>query len=241
MGHGLCVSQASMLPAGTYPVSVCSGGHYYWDNDEAANVACRQMGFAGGQIYTFGSTRLLPTLPIVAGWHLCAGTERNLFECEDKSWSGDVSCSAGCPGPDGIIGTGDDTVSPDCTHAIDQGVMCEREGSSQAVNPNLQRCSGCGGGGCQLADAGLDRNDQAVSFSCIEFYSTSCVYDLTNEQLANNMGSYMRAVRAFATCADVQPEPDGYCHGSLHDASKLANHEVCVGSNVADDDWRSRL
>ena len=50
-------------------------------NEEMANVVCRSLGFAGGSIYTFGATRLLPTLPIVAGFKTCAGTESNIFQC----------------------------------------------------------------------------------------------------------------------------------------------------------------
>ncbi len=38
--------------------TVC--GHWFWDNDNAAGVACRQMGFADGFMYTFGATTLLP-------------------------------------------------------------------------------------------------------------------------------------------------------------------------------------
>ena len=40
----------------------------------------------------------------------------------------------------------------------------------------------------------------------------------------------MTAMQAFAACADVTPEPVGYCHGSLMSASHLANHEVCTGT-----------
>jgi len=41
-------------------------------------------------------------------------------------------------------------------------------------------------------------------------------------------GSYNYAMRAFAECAAVTPEPPGYCHGSLTSARQLANHDVCT-------------
>ena len=41
-------------------ISLLTGGHWFWDNDNAAGVACRQMGFADGFMYTFGATTLLP-------------------------------------------------------------------------------------------------------------------------------------------------------------------------------------
>ena len=55
--------------------TVC--GHWFWDNDNFAGVVCRQLGFEDGVGYTFGSTRLLPTLPIVAGFR----SARDCHEC----------------------------------------------------------------------------------------------------------------------------------------------------------------
>ena len=66
-------------------------------------------------------------------------------------------------------------------------------------------------------------------FSCVEYYTTQCVFDITNTELANGIGSYMTAMRAFAECAEVYPEPVGYCHDSIQDAGYLANHDVCGG------------
>ena len=206
------------------------------DNDEAANIACRQLGYASGMIYTFGHTHLLPTLPIVTGWKLCDGSQRNILGCQDMGQPNDRDCAFGCAGPDGLIGTDDDTIDASCTHAVDQGAICMQSDSVQSVNPNLPRCSGCGAGGCALAAA---TSSQPITFSCVEYYTTNCVYDITQTELANNMGSYLSAMRAFAACANVQPEPEGYCHGTLLDASKLANHEVCQGSLSNNDDWRS--
>ena len=48
------------------------------------------------------------------------------------------------------------------------------------------------------------------------------------------MGSYMRAMRAFAECAEALPEPVGYCHDAINNARYLANHDVCAGA-VPDD------
>ena len=84
-------------------------------NEEMANVVCRSLGFAGGSIYTFGATRLLPTLPIVAGFKTCAGTESNIFQCGSPGTMTDVGggaagfsngaddpdCWIGCRGADG--------------------------------------------------------------------------------------------------------------------------------------------
>jgi hypothetical protein len=50
--------------AGTWG-TVC--GHYTWDNDNVADIVCRQMGFQSGELYTYGHTNQLPSLPIVAG------------------------------------------------------------------------------------------------------------------------------------------------------------------------------
>ena len=44
----------------------------------------------------------------------------------------------------------------------------------------------------------------------------------------SQVGSYLEAISAFATCADAAQEAPGYCHGSLKSASNLANHDVCT-------------
>ena len=97
--------------------TVC--GHYYWDNDEAANVVCRNLGFASGVMYTFGATRLLPTLPIVAGFQTCQGGETNILQCTPGGAPQDPDCWIGCRGADGIMGTADDSIDPTCAHNID--------------------------------------------------------------------------------------------------------------------------
>ncbi len=46
--------------------------------------------------------------------------------------------------------------------------------------------------------------------------------------------TYSRALRAFATCAEVMPEPMGYCHGALSSAAQLSNQAVCVAGATTD-------
>ena len=201
------------------------------DNDNAANAVCRQMGYSSGEIYTFGSTSYLPTMPIVAGWRICHGGESDLFACEDKSPNYDIDdqdCINGCLGPDGRQGTLDDTIDSTCTHAVDQGAICHDDSSPSRVA--LERCSG----GCACTDT----SDQPIAFGCVDYFTTQCSYDITNSHLngresgaGQRRGSYSFAMRAFAQCASVMPEPEGYCHGSLKSAAQLANHEVCSGSN----------
>ena len=41
-------------------------------------------------------------------------------------------------------------------------------------------------------------------------------------------GTYLWAMREFARCASVTPEPAGYCHGAISSADRLANHDVCT-------------
>ena len=131
------------------------------DNDNAANAVCRQMGYSSGEIYTFGSTSYLPTMPIVAGWRICHGGESDLFACEDKSPNYDIDdqdCINGCLGPDGRQGTLDDTIDSTCTHAVDQGAICHDDSSPSRVA--LERCSG----GCACTDT----SDQPVAFGCVD-------------------------------------------------------------------------
>ena len=41
--------------------------------------------------------------------------------------------------------------------------------------------------------------------------STECTFDVTGTDLAAGVGSYMTAMRAFATCAEQYEEAPGYC------------------------------
>ena len=95
-------------------------------------------------------------------------------------------------------------------------------------------------GGAGVGDSG--NSQQPAVFGCVQFYSTNCVYDVTHAGVTaghGSVGSYVDAMRAFAECSAVVPEPEGYCHGALNTASKLSNHEVCAGSNENNDDWRN--
>ena len=172
----------------------------------------------------------------------CEGNEQDTFHCpRGDARPGrptDPFCAMGCLGPDGIYGTDDDTIDPTCTHAIDQGAICARSDSLQNLNPNLQTCRQVGGAG--VGDSG--NSQQPAVFGCVQFYSTNCQYDVTHAGVTaghGSVGSYVDAMRAFAECSAVVPEPEGYCHGALNTASKLSNHEVCVGSNENNDDWRN--
>ena len=204
----VCGTSAHVSLCCWLPPLTCLGtwfaGHYFWDNTEMANVVCRQLGFQNGFIYTFGRTHLLPTLPIVAGFRTCQGMESNIFQCAEGGNPLDRDCWIGCRGADGQSGTADDTLDPTCTHAIDQGVICQVADSPQARNQaNTDPChhNTAGRGALYQAD-----HQQPIIFACVEFYSTQCVYDVTNEELRNGMGSYMRAMRAFGECAEVIPE-----------------------------------
>ena len=151
--------------------------------------------------------------------------------CAEGGQPIDRNCEMGCIGLDGQPGTSDDSIDPHCTHRIDQGVICTREDSPQQINQAVQTCGA--GVSAQTMCVGCDIS-QAVVFSCVEYYTTQCVYDVTHEQLANGLGSYLRAMQAFAACADVVPEPLGYCHGALASASSLANQDVCMGAGADD-------
>jgi|EP01046_Picozoa_sp_COSAG06_P003293 hypothetical protein len=212
--------------------TVC--GHYFWDNDELANIVCRQQGYASGQTYTFGHTHFLPTLPVVAGWRACHGGERDIFACQDMGQEADSPlddplCSNGCVGPDGVQGTADDTIDSSCPHAIDQGAICYDDSSPSQLA--LPVCRGCGGGGCALQE----NEEQEVVFNCIEYHTAQCTYDITNGHInvyegnsGSGAGTYLWAMRQFAECASVTPEPQGYCHGAITSGNMLANHDVCT-------------
>ena len=117
-----------------------------------------------------------------------------------------------------------------CTHSIDQGVICQVQDSPQARNQALtDPCHANTAGRGSLYNVPNDGSAQPIIFGCIEYYSTQCSYDITSSELANGIGSYMDAMRAFAECAEVFPEPVGYCHDAINDARYLANQDVCMG------------
>ena len=92
--------------------------------------------------------------------------------------------------------------------------------------------SGCNAAGQNLyTETGGNTQEngfQAMVFGCIEYYSTQCVYDISNMAGSGAQGAaFSRAMREFATCADRSPQPEGYCHGALKSAAQLSNQAVC--------------
>jgi hypothetical protein len=155
--------------------TVC--GHWTWDNNNAADIVCRQLGYSSGEIYTFGSSNQLPSLPIVTGWRVCDGHESSIMACPlgRQNDCADPDCLHGCLGADGLQGTADDTIDPRCIHSIDQGAICHNEDAPSQVA--LLTCQG--------SDQMLSGQDtsQPVVFSCIDYYTTSCQYDVSNANL----------------------------------------------------------
>jgi hypothetical protein len=92
--------------------TVC--GHNFWNNDNGADIVCRQLGYVGGTVFTFGASTSLPDLPIVSGFQSCDGTEDTIFDCpqlatNNEGWPGHPS------DPTGVAG-----IDSECHHAIDQ-------------------------------------------------------------------------------------------------------------------------
>ena len=222
--------------------TVC--GHWFWDNDGLADMVCRKLGYEGGTLYTYGVDDSLDTLPIVAGYRLCQQTEAertaagqtDLWDCEERGAPHDRDCAtSSCDGS--CDGCAPGTVDPGCTHSIDQGVICYHAGDAGAMScqthnmvdtgscddwhhcsDGCQTCSGCHFG-CAQTDP---NHPQDLLFGCVDFQTANCNYDVTNGD-----GSFSRALRTFAQCSGVNPQPAGYCRGSLASAAFLANHDVC--------------
>ncbi len=122
----------------------------------------------------------LQTLPVVAGFRLCDGTESNVFACaacpqcdqcseggmdyssNERNCAGDLDCRRGCLGQDGIQGTLDDSIDVSCPHAIDQGAVCHNDDQpTQMALP-----------GCRRTLSASNDFRQPISFGCIEYYTT---------------------------------------------------------------------
>ena len=192
--------------------TVC--GHHVWNNDEAANIVCQELGFQSGTIYTYGVAQALPALPIVAGYRECAGGEHSFFDCP----------AAGNPeDPTGVAG-----VDPSCTHSIDQGAICEDGRVTGRVKSGIASCAGAKLG---MAASGQNgQTHQPVVFGYIDYYTSQCHYDVTNAEVGGcaTCGSYTRALRAFARCVEnTATGVVGYCHGALESTAHLANQYVC--------------
>ncbi len=119
--------------AGTWG-TVC--GHWLWDNDNAADIACRAQGFAAGSLYTYGATTALPVLPIVLGYRSCEGNEYNLFMCAQ---CGNRVQQNGCTSPVGC--TDPTTLQPVCTPGADGSDHCCSWEGGQEEADSLQGCS----------------------------------------------------------------------------------------------------
>ena len=219
-----------------------------------ANMACKALGYDGGSLYTYGASAMLPSLPIVAGYHVCSaeGSEASVFDCneggdgncQDRETGGDTHCDYDCARAGPACTSVDETR---CTHAIDQGAICYRS-SAQA---GRQKChTGAGNAGIDSCDAwhhGMVSGDvccqacagchfgclmvdpdhpQDVIFGCVDFATTYCVLDVNNGD-----GSYASALRTFAQCSSVTPQADGYCRASLPSAAFLSNGDVCMKSD----------
>ena len=238
--------------------SVC--GQWMWNNNNAARIFCQELGFADGEIYTFGKTNYLPTLPIVEGWKVCQGDEGNLLDCpmstaitetHEYDPPSDLDCATnGCAGADGIVGTADDSIDDGtaCLHEVDQGAICYEtaEALDQVAVPR------CGGAGTVSWFWRGDHDAQQIAFGCIDYYTTQCTFDASTSGLnthldqsaggaSSNVGTYMWAMRAFARCTEVRPQAPGYCHGSISTAAQLSNHEVCTGGATTNIGYHIRM
>ena len=216
--------------------TVC--GHWIWDNDEAASIVCRAQGYAYGTIYTFGTSQTLPQLDVVAGYRVCTGQEQEIFQCPHPArldgTLADPDCNYGC--------------DSGCTHAIDQGAICYTTQSHSQLMPSIVPCQGCkygcssggqvsGTGGIGNGNvAGGNTNGQEVIFGCIDYYTAQGHYET-----AAGGNNFNNALREFASMAEVEPEPTGYCHGSLTSAAVLRNEDVCVGGSREDIAFHIRI
>lgn len=201
--------------------TVC--GHWLWDSDTAADIVCRDLGYAYGTLYTFGTSLNAAYLPTIAGFQVCAGTEQTIEDCPVQAAGRDDSGihppARSCytdPGSQNGCDSG-------CSHALDQGVACYADGETHHLQPWVETCGGCGVG-CGLIGQERAGHSQSVYFGCIDYYTAQCQFDATS----GSRGSYVRALNEFAECAANGGHMDGYCHGSLTTAGLLANHDVCA-------------
>lgn len=198
-------------------------GHWFWDNDNGAAIVCKQLGYVGGSAYTFGVSPSLPELPIVWGMHVCDSDDfDSIFDCPANDGTADPS----------QFGANYDWSAQNCNHAIAQGAICYDNARPSQVKADIETCRHIGDmtiGHDIATGAEVTTGYQAVAFGCIEFYSTQCVYDISNMAGSGAQGgAFSRAMRAFSACADRSPQPVGYCHGSLANAGQLSNQAVCI-------------
>jgi hypothetical protein len=214
-----CPQRLSAYPAGRVEVfspragwgTVC--GHGYWQDDGAANVVCRALGYTSGSLYTYGLSRVTDSLmPIVAGWRTCEGTEASIFDCMEEGTPTDRECRYGC--------------DSSCTHSLDQGATCfDSDTHHGQIRPQVRVCSGMD----RYATLGPASQDvqQEVRFGCIEYQTARCQFSTLAADNGGTAASLLTATRAFASCAETGEE-EGFCHGLLASASHLSNQDVCA-------------
>ena len=227
-------------------------GHWFWDNDEPANIVCRQLGcemrnpdhasFAHsltwlssaddhGYLFTFGTSLNMASLPTVLGFRECSGSESSLAECTEMQPKGIPPAPQCFVDPLAVDGC-----NSGCSHAIDQGAICYSSqqdsnlqewahAPTQGLSAAVRMCGGCEVG-CHLVNEVGVRADagQTLFFGCIDFFSARCTFDATSD--ARN---YQHALNEFKQCAENGAHLDGYCHGSLKNAAMLRNQDVCKG------------
>eukprot|EP01052_Picozoa_sp_SAG31_P026900 SAG31_NODE_2473_length_5638_cov_3.074134_2_plen_647_part_00 len=79
-------------------------------------MVCNTLGYAAGEVYTFGSALGIAELPIVTSNRICNGTEASIFECAATE------------------------VQEACTHSLDLGAVCYDNQTSSQVQPSRQKC-----------------------------------------------------------------------------------------------------
>ena len=191
--------------------TVC--GHGYWQDDGAANVVCRALGYTGGNLYTYGVSRVTSSLvPIVAGWRRCDGSETSILDCLSEGTPTDPECRYGC--------------DSSCTHSLDQGATCFDEDIHQGqLQPQIRVCSGMDRY-VTLGPASQDV-EQEIRFGCIEYQTARCAFSTLAQDNDGVPATLLTATRAFASCAEAGEIP-GFCHGLLATASHLSNQDVCA-------------
>ena len=119
--------------------TVC--GHWLWNNDEPANIACRDLGYESGSLFTYGASFTLSEMPAHLGFQTCTGLEASLTDCELHAGDDGNFPSAECySDPDARTGC-----NSGCSNHIDQGVVCYAAGTvttqMQAVSAQASRLS----------------------------------------------------------------------------------------------------
>ena len=214
-----CPQRLTSYPAGRIEVfhptvgwgTVC--GHGYWQDDGAANVVCRALGYTSGSLYTYGVSHVTNSLmPIVAGWRTCQGTESSILDCSPDGAPTDRECRYGC--------------DSSCTHSLDQGATCFNSATHLgSLQPQIRTCTGMDRY-ATLGPASADV-DQEVRFGCIEYQTARCEFSTLAADNGGTAATVVQATRAFAICAETGEE-QGFCHGLLSTSSHLSNQDVCA-------------